>query len=114
LANIKIQNFDSRYKSTVKKLADLFRDRPQNALETAVFWTEYVIRHRGAKHLHYPGAELNFFQKNSLDVVAFLSAILYLFAKIVAFLFRHVKTVICYFIQLIRKSPKQSIEKKVN
>lgn len=52
-----------------------------SALETAVFWVEYVIRHKGAPHMHYPGANLNFLQKNSLDTVAVLFAVIYVFLK---------------------------------
>jgi hypothetical protein len=64
--------------------------------------------------MHYPGADLNFFQKNSLDVIAFLSLVLYVFGKIVAFLFRRIKAVICCLIRLAKGSPKQSLDKKKN
>ncbi|KAG4079078.1 hypothetical protein HA402_001049 [Bradysia odoriphaga] len=42
------------YTVRVKELSKLYRDRPQTALDTAVYWTEYVIRHRGAAHLQMP------------------------------------------------------------
>ena len=61
-------------------------------METAVYWTEYVIRHRGAKHMRYPAADLNFFQYYSLDVFAFLILIPYLLFKILAFSVRLVKS----------------------
>ncbi len=60
------------YTIRVKELSKLYRDRPQTALDTAVYWTEYVIRHRGAPHLQTPQVQMNFIQRNSLDVVAFL------------------------------------------
>jgi hypothetical protein len=56
--------------------------------------------------MHYPGADLNFLQRNSLDVIAVLSLVLYIFGKIVAFLFRCIKAVICCLIRLARGSQK--------
>jgi hypothetical protein len=64
--------------------------------------------------MHYSGADLNFFQRNSLDVIAFLSLVLYVFGKIVAFLFRRIKAVIFCLIRFVKGSPKQSLDKKKN
>uniref|UniRef100_A0A182P028 UDP-glucuronosyltransferase n=1 Tax=Anopheles epiroticus TaxID=199890 RepID=A0A182P028_9DIPT len=61
-----------RYRDNVQRLSQLFRDRPQSAMNTAVYWTEYVIRHKGAHHLRYPGADMNFWMRHSLDVLTFL------------------------------------------
>jgi glucuronosyltransferase len=73
---------NSKYAQTVQRLSLLIRDRPMSALDTAVYWTEYVLRHHGAPHLHYPGADLNFFQYNSIDVILFLIGVVYLIIKI--------------------------------
>ncbi|CRK94936.1 CLUMA_CG008427, isoform A [Clunio marinus] len=75
-----------KYSQTVKRLSKLIQDRPMNALETATFWVEYVLRHHGAPHMHYPGADLNFFQYNSFDVILFLIALVYIFMKFVKFI----------------------------
>lgn len=75
---------NSSYKSTVDKLSQLFRDRPMSPLQTAIYWIEYVIRHDGAKHMQSPAVHLNFFQKNSLDILLFLVIILYILVKIMA------------------------------
>ena len=48
------------------------RDRPLKPVDSALYWIEYVIRHQGAPHLRYPGADLNWFQRNLFDVVAFV------------------------------------------
>ena len=71
-----------RYTNVVKQMSKLSKDRPMNAQDSAVFWVEYVIRHRGAPHLHYPGADLNFFQFNSIDVILFLFAVFYVIIKV--------------------------------
>lgn len=36
----------------------LLRDQKHTPLETAIYWTEYVIRHRGAYHLQTPGRHM--------------------------------------------------------
>lgn len=60
------------YKAVVKEKSQRYRDRPLSALDTAVFWIEYVIRHKGARHLKSDAAYMNILQKNSFDVIAFL------------------------------------------
>lgn len=69
-------------------MSELARDRPLNAQDTAVFWVEYVLRHHGAPHLHYPGADLNFFQFNSIDVILFLLAAVFLIIKVLKMIVR--------------------------
>jgi glucuronosyltransferase len=71
-------------------MSALARDRPLNAQSTAIFWIEYVIRHNGAPHLHYPAADLNFLQFNSIDVVLFLIAAVYAFIKILKLVLRKI------------------------
>lgn len=62
-----------KYEETAKQISQLFRDRPAKPMETAVFWTEYVLRHHGAPHLQCNSVYLNFWQLHSLDVIAFIS-----------------------------------------
>lgn len=50
----------------------LFRDRPQSALDTAIFWTEYVIRHRGAPHLQSAAVKLAWYQYLLIDVITLM------------------------------------------
>jgi len=76
-----------KYSQIAKRLSELTRDRPINALETAVYWVEYVLRHRGAPHMHYPGADLNFIQSNSLDVIGSLLLVLWILFKVIKFIF---------------------------
>ncbi|RZF48858.1 hypothetical protein LSTR_LSTR003238 [Laodelphax striatellus] len=61
-----------QYAENAKALSVRFRDRPQTPLETAVYWTEYVIRHKGAPHLRSAAVELSWYQYLLLDVIAFV------------------------------------------
>ncbi|XP_021918120.1 UDP-glucuronosyltransferase 2C1-like isoform X3 [Zootermopsis nevadensis] len=60
---------DPSYQKNAKELSRRFRDRPQSPLETAIFWTEYVIRHRGASHLRSAAVDLTWYQYLLLDVM---------------------------------------------
>jgi glucuronosyltransferase len=42
-------------------------------LELAVFWTEYMIRHKGAPHMRSAVLDLTWYQYFLLDVIAFLA-----------------------------------------
>ncbi|KAH8294629.1 hypothetical protein KR018_000629 [Drosophila ironensis] len=53
-------------------ISERYRDQPQQALDRAVWWTEYVLRHKGAPHLRSAARDLNFFQLHSLDTLAVL------------------------------------------
>ena len=53
-------------------MSAISKDETQSALNRAVWWTEYVIRHNGAKHLQSAALDLAWYQYLLLDVAAFL------------------------------------------
>jgi len=65
----------SRYKGNVQKLSALHKDRPVDPLDLSVFWTEFVMRHKGAKHLKAAVHDLNWLQYFCLDVIALLTTV---------------------------------------
>ncbi|XP_013871924.1 UDP-glucuronosyltransferase [Austrofundulus limnaeus] len=67
---------DKSYKERVVELSQIHLDRPVEPLDLAVFWTEFVIRHKGAPHLRVAAHDLNWVQYHSLDVVGFLLTVL--------------------------------------
>ncbi|XP_067636128.1 UDP-glycosyltransferase UGT5-like isoform X2 [Eurosta solidaginis] len=66
-----------KYTKTVRDFSRLYRDRPMTPRQTVVYWTEYVLRHNGAKHMQSPAVHMNRWQLMSLDVIGFLLAILF-------------------------------------
>ncbi|XP_034471958.1 UDP-glucuronosyltransferase 1-1 [Drosophila innubila] len=58
----------AEFKDNIKRDSLLYRDRPLNASYLTAYWLEYVIRHKGARHLYSPARELNFWQYYLLDV----------------------------------------------
>ncbi|KAM8936904.1 UDP-glucuronosyltransferase 2B31 isoform 2-T2 [Lycaon pictus] len=65
---------DPSYKENAMKLSRIHHDQPIKPLDRAVFWIEYVMRHKGAKHLRPASHDLTWFQYHSLDVIGFLLA----------------------------------------
>uniref|UniRef100_A0A3B4THR3 glucuronosyltransferase n=1 Tax=Seriola dumerili TaxID=41447 RepID=A0A3B4THR3_SERDU len=74
---------DVRYKEDVQKLSALHKDRPVEPLDLSVYWTEYVMRHKGAKHLKPAGIDLNWIQYFCLDVIALLASVVLLFGILI-------------------------------
>ncbi|CAK1547656.1 unnamed protein product [Leptosia nina] len=88
---------DKSYKENIVKLKNLMSDQPQTALERAVWWTEYVIRNGGAKHLRAAGANLSWTEYYEIEFITKLislisSLILIAFATLYIIYRRIVKT----------------------
>ncbi|KAF5292539.1 hypothetical protein FQR65_LT01685 [Abscondita terminalis] len=88
---------DSSFNKKVKQLSTRFKDRPLSPLDTAVYWVEYVARHKGAHHLKTAAAGMPYHQYLLLDVVAFMILILvvsiYVFYQtVVAMMMNKLKT----------------------
>ncbi|XP_018017171.1 UDP-glycosyltransferase UGT5 isoform X2 [Hyalella azteca] len=56
-----------------KKMADMsliYRDQPDTPLDRAVFWSEYMARHKGAPHLQSPARRLSWITLLHVDLIA--------------------------------------------
>ncbi|KAF2903763.1 hypothetical protein ILUMI_02413 [Ignelater luminosus] len=76
------------YRTKAIELAELAKDVPMSGLESAVWWTEYVIRHKGAKHLRSPALDLPAYQYFLLDVFVFCGLVVLTIGYVVIKLFR--------------------------
>ncbi|KAJ8682883.1 hypothetical protein QAD02_018675 [Eretmocerus hayati] len=63
-----------RYRTSVKRLSMIYRDRSIKPKDEAVYWIEYVIRH-GKQSLRSPAVDLKWWQIELFDVYALLVAI---------------------------------------
>ncbi|KAJ3662447.1 hypothetical protein Zmor_006797 [Zophobas morio] len=70
---------DPKYREDVKRRQFLLRDQKETPLERAVYWTEYVLRHNGAKHLQSPAKNMGVIQYYLLDVAFVMFCCTYLF-----------------------------------
>jgi len=61
--------------------------------QSVVYWTEYVIRRKGAPHLKSHGLNLTWYQYFLLDVIAviltFISLVLFIIYKLVKFMCKY-------------------------
>ncbi|XP_037553489.1 UDP-glucuronosyltransferase 2A2-like [Nematolebias whitei] len=60
------------YSTNMQRLSRLHRDQPMKPLERAIFWIEFVMRHKGAAHLRTESYRLPWYIYHSVDVVLFL------------------------------------------
>ncbi|XP_029028728.1 UDP-glucuronosyltransferase 2A2-like [Betta splendens] len=62
------------YRQNMQRLSDLHRDQPVAPMDQAVFWVEYVMRHKGAAHLRTEAYKMPWYSYYCLDVVLLLLA----------------------------------------
>ncbi|KAJ2949071.1 hypothetical protein O0L34_g6010 [Tuta absoluta] len=63
---------DNTYLLKAKETSARFKDRPMSALDTAMFWIEYVIRNKGADFIKNPARDLSWFAYTMYDVYVFV------------------------------------------
>ncbi|XP_075217916.1 UDP-glucosyltransferase 2-like [Lycorma delicatula] len=78
-------------KENMMRLSSIMKDKPLSAVDTAVWWVEYTIRHKGAPHLSPAALDLRRHQDEKLDAF-FLSVLIMLI----------IRFVICFTIKVIR------------
>ncbi|XP_050427170.1 UDP-glucosyltransferase 2-like [Adelges cooleyi] len=93
---------NSSYQTNAKKLSQRFKDRQLNATETAVYWTEYVIRHKGARHLRTAAVGMPWWKYYLVDVISFITIVIFAVLYVIYFI---LKTV-------YKKCTKKNVPKK--
>ncbi|KAL1459858.1 hypothetical protein WDU94_011811 [Cyamophila willieti] len=73
---------DPRFRDNAKKWSLIFNDELSAPLDRAVYWTEYVLRHKGAPHLSSYSRHLSWYQLYSVDVILTMLALLYAVVKL--------------------------------
>ncbi|XP_046660644.1 UDP-glycosyltransferase UGT5-like isoform X3 [Homalodisca vitripennis] len=61
---------DQKYKDNAEMISRIVRDQPMSPIDSAVYWIEYVLRHRDTQHLRPASAVQPWYQLWLLDVVA--------------------------------------------
>ncbi|XP_017468663.1 PREDICTED: 2-hydroxyacylsphingosine 1-beta-galactosyltransferase [Rhagoletis zephyria] len=69
---------DPQYRKAARFRQKLLTDQRTTPLETSIYWTEYVLRHKGAYHLQSPARNLSWIQYYLVDVVALYAGAIYL------------------------------------
>ncbi|XP_045461720.1 UDP-glycosyltransferase UGT5-like isoform X4 [Harmonia axyridis] len=89
------------YRQRAKELRDIFLDQPQSGVDKVVWWCEYVIRHKGAKHLRSPAADISLYHYFMIDVIAVFILSFYLTFKIIQLVF-------AIIVGLFRRKPAEA------
>lgn len=61
-----------KYKENIKRGSVLIQDIPMTAMDTALYWIDYVLRHKGAPHLRSAAQDLKWHELYLLDVIGVL------------------------------------------
>ncbi|XP_062405501.1 UDP-glucuronosyltransferase 2A2-like [Sardina pilchardus] len=84
------------YRENMQRLSRLHRDQPMQPLDRAMFWIEFVMRHKGAAHLRTESYKMPWYSYHSVDVVVFLLTIMTTFVTAFVFGVKFLCTRICY------------------
>ncbi|PSN34572.1 UDP-glucuronosyltransferase 2B18, partial [Blattella germanica] len=93
-----------RYKENMDKFSALSKDESRSSLEKIVWWTEYVLRHNGTKHLRSAALDLTWYQYLLLDVMSFVIFIVLIIISILYYCIRLI------YIQFLKKQVKTKYE----
>ncbi|CAI5643441.1 unnamed protein product [Oreochromis niloticus] len=63
------------YRQNIQRMSRLHRDQPITPMEQAVFWVEYVMRHKGARHLRTEAYKMPWYSYYCLDVLFILLSV---------------------------------------
>uniref|UniRef100_A0A2M3ZEA6 Putative udp-glucuronosyltransferase 1-1 n=1 Tax=Anopheles braziliensis TaxID=58242 RepID=A0A2M3ZEA6_9DIPT len=69
---------NDQYMTQARHVAKLFSDTLVEPMESAIYWIEYVARHRGAQHLKSRAVNLNLAQYHMYDMLVYLGLLLWL------------------------------------
>ncbi|XP_049818507.1 uncharacterized protein LOC109607683 [Aethina tumida] len=101
---------DQKYKKNVEQLAIYLQDQPMSGLDTAIWWIEYVIRHKGAKHLRLTQTSLPLYQYLCLDIAFAFLCISTLTILLVYTLYRFIKCILSTFFKFIFRTVKSKTD----
>lgn len=68
--------FVFRYRENIKAVSSRAKDSILPPLEQAVWWVEYVLRHKGARHIRPATLDLHWTQYLFIDVALFFISII--------------------------------------
>ncbi|KAM3625301.1 uncharacterized protein V6R79_009828 [Siganus canaliculatus] len=83
------------YRMNMQRLSRLHRDKPMKPLDTALFWIEFVMRHKGAAHLRTESYKMPWYSYHSVDVFVFLLGAVLLLLFILLISIRCLCTAVC-------------------
>ncbi|KAG5673008.1 hypothetical protein PVAND_003088 [Polypedilum vanderplanki] len=75
------------YRNSIRKASKLMKSRPMMPKETAIYWIEQVLEHKGLKHLHFEARKLSFYKLYNIDIISIIVIILLIYILIMQYHF---------------------------
>ncbi|XP_051561154.1 UDP-glucuronosyltransferase 2C1-like isoform X2 [Myxocyprinus asiaticus] len=72
LKTVKEVLYEPSYRENMQRLSRLHKDVPVKPLDNAIFWIEFVMRHKGAAHLRTESYKMPWYSYHTVDVILFL------------------------------------------
>ncbi|XP_026501561.2 UDP-glucosyltransferase 2-like [Vanessa tameamea] len=101
----------SEVQQNAKQISKLWHDRPMNVLDSAIFWTEYVARHKTAPP-SLPSTHNSCFISSLLDVYSILIVFVLGILSLVYIICKILILVFTSFVKLFKSENKQKTKKK--
>lgn len=79
---------EQKYTDAALAMSEVHKDKAMTPLESAVYWIEYTIRTKGARHLRPAAHDLYWWQYLMLDAIALIIAVLVALYKVIPVLYK--------------------------
>ncbi|XP_033349655.1 UDP-glucuronosyltransferase 2B7-like isoform X2 [Bombus vosnesenskii] len=97
---------NKKYKERIHYIRNVIQDTPYDPVENLAWWTEYVIRTKGAPHLRSSLAFQPWYQRCDMDIVVFLTIVIFLIASATL---HFIAKILVYIHKKIKSTEKQKI-----
>jgi len=77
------------------ELSRRFKDRQNTPKEEVIYWTEYVIKHKGAHHLKTAALKLSWYQYFLIDILITIVLIALVSLSVIILLLKAIKNFVC-------------------
>uniref|UniRef100_A0A336LTZ6 CSON000634 protein n=1 Tax=Culicoides sonorensis TaxID=179676 RepID=A0A336LTZ6_CULSO len=82
---------NKKYYEKAQDVSRVFKDSPIHPMDSAIFYVEYVMRHKGAKYLKSSAIELSWYENLLLDIVGLCFSIVILTILLIFLLVKLIK-----------------------
>lgn len=79
----------------MQKLSRIFKDRLVSPLDEALYWSEYVIKHKGAPHMRTTAADMPLYKYLLLDLILFVIGVFLGIIYLMRYLLRIIISMLC-------------------
>lgn len=78
------------YSDNIKLISKRFKDQPQNQMEKAIYWIEYVLKNDGAHYMQSSAQYLNFIEYYNLDIYSLFALIIFIVILVPSLIVRRI------------------------